>query len=246
LRTRGWGRGQSEQLSRRVAGAGGQDGRRGGAGSRHARPRRRVKFETTPAFDSDYRRLAPEHAASFRQVVRDKFAPACDAFADDPSRPGPASLRVKSVRGAPGVLEMTWSFASPGAEVSARKLSTRFTAVSGHRSHLSLGVGDEDAATDRDCGADRGPQQERGRPRVRGVPPVGDQSRAALPRRGRGRARAAFASAADQPVPHGGGSRGRDRRDTQGARPGRARGARRRSVSAARNPACPSAAVTTR
>jgi len=72
-----------------------------------------VKFETTPAFDSDYRRLAPEHAATFRQVVRDKFAPACDAFTEDPSRSWPASLRVKSVRGAPGVLEMTWSFASP-------------------------------------------------------------------------------------------------------------------------------------
>jgi hypothetical protein len=72
-----------------------------------------VKFETTPAFDSDYRRLAPQHAASFRQVVREKFAPACDAFAKDPSRPWPASLRVKSVRGTPGVLEMTWSFASP-------------------------------------------------------------------------------------------------------------------------------------
>ena len=72
-----------------------------------------MKFETTPAFGSDYRRLAPEHSASFRQVLREKFAPACDAFATDPSRPWPASLRVKSVRGAPGVLEMTWSFASP-------------------------------------------------------------------------------------------------------------------------------------
>lgn len=72
-----------------------------------------MKFETTPAFDNDYRRLTPEHGASFRQVVREKFAPACDAFAKDPSTPWPASLRVKSVRGAAGVLEMTWSFASP-------------------------------------------------------------------------------------------------------------------------------------
>jgi hypothetical protein len=72
-----------------------------------------VKFETTPAFDADYRRLAVEHAVAFRGIVRERFAPACDAFARDPSTPWPRSLRVKSVRGAPGVLEMTWSFASP-------------------------------------------------------------------------------------------------------------------------------------
>lgn len=71
-----------------------------------------MKFETTPAFDSDYRRLKREHAAAFKAVVRDKFAPACDAFANAGS-PWPASLRIKSVRSAPGVLEMTWSFASP-------------------------------------------------------------------------------------------------------------------------------------
>lgn len=36
-----------------------------------------MKFETTPAFDSDYRRLKREHAEEFKQVVREKFAPAC-------------------------------------------------------------------------------------------------------------------------------------------------------------------------
>lgn len=72
-----------------------------------------MKFETTPAFDTDYRRLKPEHAAQFKKVVRDKFVPACDAYAVNPSAPWPASLRVKSVRSSAGVLEMTWSFASP-------------------------------------------------------------------------------------------------------------------------------------
>jgi len=72
-----------------------------------------VKFETTPAFDADYKRLKKEHQATFRIVVQDKCAPACDLHTDDASRPWPASLRVKSVRGGPGVLEMTWSFASP-------------------------------------------------------------------------------------------------------------------------------------
>lgn len=72
-----------------------------------------MKFETTPAFDADYRRLKAGHAAEFKKVVRDKFVPAVDAFAKDPAAPWPASLRVKPVRSAPGVLEMTWSFASP-------------------------------------------------------------------------------------------------------------------------------------
>jgi hypothetical protein len=72
-----------------------------------------VKFETTPAFDSDYRRLKPEHAAQFRKIVREKLVPACDAYAADPATAWPAALRIKAVRGAPGVLELTWSFASP-------------------------------------------------------------------------------------------------------------------------------------
>ena len=44
-----------------------------------------MKFETTPAFDADYRRLKPEHQAAFRDVVRDRFIPACDAFASMPA-----------------------------------------------------------------------------------------------------------------------------------------------------------------
>ncbi len=72
-----------------------------------------MKFETTAAFDSDYRQLKREHATAFKIIVREKFAPACDAHAKNPTGPWPASLRIKSVRSAPGVLEMTWSFTSP-------------------------------------------------------------------------------------------------------------------------------------
>jgi putative SOS response-associated peptidase YedK len=72
-----------------------------------------MKFETTPAFDADFRRLKPEHAAQFRKTVQTKFAPACDVYAADPSRPWPTSLRVKHIVSAAGILEMTWSFASP-------------------------------------------------------------------------------------------------------------------------------------
>lgn len=72
-----------------------------------------MTFETTPAFDSGYRRLKCEHAAMFKATVREEFAPACDAHAKGPTVSWPAALRVKSVRSAPGILEMTWSFASP-------------------------------------------------------------------------------------------------------------------------------------
>jgi hypothetical protein len=72
-----------------------------------------VKFETTPAFDADFRQLKREHREHFRRVLQAKFIPACDALAANPSAAWPISLRVKSVHGAPGVLEMTWSFASP-------------------------------------------------------------------------------------------------------------------------------------
>jgi hypothetical protein len=72
-----------------------------------------VKFETTPAFDGDIKRLKAEHRATFVQVLREEFIPACDAYAADPSAAWPRALRVKAVRGAAGVLEMTWSFASP-------------------------------------------------------------------------------------------------------------------------------------
>lgn len=72
-----------------------------------------MKFEVTPSFTSDVKRLKSEHLLEFRKVLREKFVPACNSYAADPAEPWPASLRVKSVRAAPGVLEMTWSFASP-------------------------------------------------------------------------------------------------------------------------------------
>jgi hypothetical protein len=72
-----------------------------------------MKYETTPAFDADFQRLKPECRAEFREVLRTKFIPACAALVADPAAVWPKSLRVKSVQGAPGILEVTWSFASP-------------------------------------------------------------------------------------------------------------------------------------
>jgi hypothetical protein len=97
-----------------------------------------MKFETTPAFDADYRRLKPKHREIFRGVLKSKFIPACDAIAADPSAGWPRSLRVKSVQGAPGILEMTWSFASPDGRATFElvtvngELRCRWRRVGGH------------------------------------------------------------------------------------------------------------------
>ncbi|MHB8509294.1 MAG: hypothetical protein ACYDGR_11695 [Candidatus Dormibacteria bacterium] len=72
-----------------------------------------MKFERTPQFDADLRRLSQDEYERFRQVAREEFSPACDRRAADPSAPWPARLRVKLVKGTKGVLEMTWSFAGP-------------------------------------------------------------------------------------------------------------------------------------
>lgn len=72
-----------------------------------------MKFEVTPAFDGDWRRLTDGERAMFRRVVADEFHPACERRRTDPSLGWPRSLRVKSVEGAPGIWEMTWSFAGP-------------------------------------------------------------------------------------------------------------------------------------
>jgi hypothetical protein len=71
--------------------------------------------------------------------VREKFVPACDALTVDPSASWPASLRVKSVRSAAGVLEMTWSFASPDG-----RETFEFVTVEGELRVRGRRVGDQD------------------------------------------------------------------------------------------------------
>ncbi|MBJ7609126.1 MAG: hypothetical protein JF887_06805 [Candidatus Dormibacteraeota bacterium] len=72
-----------------------------------------MKFSTAPAFDGDWRRLSAGEQALFRTALHDHFIPACDARAQDPIRPWPRGLRVKSLKGAAGIMEMTWSFSGP-------------------------------------------------------------------------------------------------------------------------------------
>lgn len=97
----------------------------------------------TSIFKSDYRRLSEEDEERFRQAVR-VFNEACDRFiaTRDPSA-WPASLRVKQVRGAPGVWEMTWSFSGPDGratwewtsvtEGSVQRPAIRWRRIGDHR-----------------------------------------------------------------------------------------------------------------
>lgn len=72
-----------------------------------------MKFERTPAFDGDWKRLVEPERATFRAAVQEDFHPACERRRVDPAAPWPKKLRIRDVEGAPGIWEMTWSFSGP-------------------------------------------------------------------------------------------------------------------------------------
>lgn len=72
-----------------------------------------MKYTRAARFIADLRRLSPAERNVFRQVVVEQFVPAAERIAAEPGAPWPKGLRVKRVQGAPGVWEMTWSFAGP-------------------------------------------------------------------------------------------------------------------------------------
>ncbi|MYY80830.1 MULTISPECIES: hypothetical protein [unclassified Streptomyces] len=61
-------------------------------------------FETLPRFTADLQHLTPAQRRRFRRVVLDSFVP--DLRTGCQFRPG---LRIKGVRCAPGVYELTWA-----------------------------------------------------------------------------------------------------------------------------------------
>ncbi|WP_411152667.1 hypothetical protein [Streptomyces sp. A30] len=61
-------------------------------------------FETLPRFTADLQHLTPTQRRRFRRVVLDAFVP--DLRPGRQFRPG---LRIKGVRCAPGVYELTWA-----------------------------------------------------------------------------------------------------------------------------------------
>ncbi|MBU3673784.1 MAG: hypothetical protein FGM34_01840 [Solirubrobacteraceae bacterium] len=72
-----------------------------------------MKFQTTPAFDRDYRSLPAEHRRAFREKALPRFHDAAERAAGGGADPWPRSLRVKPVQRATGVWEMTWSMKQP-------------------------------------------------------------------------------------------------------------------------------------
>ncbi|MFC7924518.1 hypothetical protein [Streptomyces cinereoruber] len=61
-------------------------------------------FKTTTRFTTDLDRLTPAQRHRFRRTVLNAFVP--DLRTGRPFRPG---LRIKGVRSAPGVYELTWA-----------------------------------------------------------------------------------------------------------------------------------------
>ncbi|HEX5466306.1 MAG TPA: hypothetical protein VFW92_06490 [Candidatus Limnocylindrales bacterium] len=96
-----------------------------------------MKYVVLESFRRDFERLTRTEKEAFLAILP-SFVAACDHFATDPSTAWPASLRVKSIQGAPGILEMTWSFAGPDGRATFEwvrlggDLAVRWRRMGGH------------------------------------------------------------------------------------------------------------------
>jgi hypothetical protein len=83
-------------------------------------------------------RLSQDERELFLRVLFRDFHPACVRFGADPRTPWPRGLRVKRVQGAPGIWEMTWSFAGPDGRATFEwtevdgELAVRWRRIGGH------------------------------------------------------------------------------------------------------------------
>lgn len=71
-----------------------------------------MKYQRSEAFIVDYRRLNRQERDLFLGAVR-RMNEAFRTRGDQLLPRWPTALRIKSVRDAPGVFEMTWSFSGP-------------------------------------------------------------------------------------------------------------------------------------
>lgn len=90
-----------------------------------------MRFERTDSFRADHRRLTDDEKQLVRAAIVE-FAAACDRFISD-ATPFPAHLRVKPVKGARGVFEMTWSFASPDGRATWEWIELEIEGPAGSR-----------------------------------------------------------------------------------------------------------------
>ena len=71
-----------------------------------------MKFQTTAAFDRDFKRLPTQHRKKFRDLIP-RFHAAAERVAAGQSDPWPNGMPIKPVKSAPGVRELTWSKHDP-------------------------------------------------------------------------------------------------------------------------------------
>lgn len=71
-----------------------------------------MKFETTRAFERDFKRLSRQHQQKFLELVP-RFNAAAEAAASGEPNPWPRGLRIKPIQGAKGIWELTWSMSDP-------------------------------------------------------------------------------------------------------------------------------------
>lgn len=71
-----------------------------------------MKYQLTERFVADYKRLNEQERELFKDAVR-QINEAFARRADRPMPQWPSALRIKAVKSAPGILEITWSFSSP-------------------------------------------------------------------------------------------------------------------------------------
>jgi len=71
-----------------------------------------MKYEATASFLADYTRLTLQERALFGNAVR-LINETHDQHPTTWPPPWPFTLRIRSVRDAPGIWELTWSFAGP-------------------------------------------------------------------------------------------------------------------------------------
>jgi hypothetical protein len=96
-----------------------------------------MRFERTASFLADYRRMSVRERALFRVAVRD-INEAYESRGDAPLPRWPGRLRVRDVEGAPGIWEMTWSFAGPDGRATfeyvdvAGEVAIRWRRIGGH------------------------------------------------------------------------------------------------------------------
>ncbi len=97
-----------------------------------------MKFERTPTFDNDFKGLHQEHKQQFLAVVPD-FNVGADAYVGNAGFVWPARLRVSRMASAPGIWELTWSFASPDGRATfefvtvAGEIRVRWRRIGNHR-----------------------------------------------------------------------------------------------------------------